>query len=76
MSKVEPAGAEDLWNDNPNPLYTEKDIGSTRLHNSFRAELRPNFSEKEYNKFVRLNTVRDWSLLTWDEWCGGRGAID
>ncbi|MBO8155797.1 MAG: class I SAM-dependent methyltransferase [Bacillaceae bacterium] len=67
MSKVEPAGAENLWNENPNPLYTEEDIGSTRLHSSFRAELRPNFSEKEYNKFVRLNTVRDWSLLTWDD---------
>ncbi|WP_232310436.1 hypothetical protein [Mesobacillus selenatarsenatis] len=36
----------------------------TRLQPSYRMDLR-NFTEKEYNKFVKLNTVNDWSQLSW-----------
>ncbi len=38
----------------------------TRLQPSYRMDLR-NFTEKEYNRFVRLNTVNDWSQLSWKD---------
>jgi hypothetical protein len=38
----------------------------TRLEPSYRIDLR-SFSEKEYNKFVKLNSVKDWSLLSWKD---------
>ncbi|UOQ91667.1 class I SAM-dependent methyltransferase [Halobacillus shinanisalinarum] len=46
--------------------YSEADIGKTVKHPSYRADLRK-FSEKEYNKFVTLNTVRDWSQISWKD---------
>ncbi|WP_026695010.1 class I SAM-dependent methyltransferase [Peribacillus kribbensis] len=36
----------------------------TMVGPSFRVDTR-RFSEKEYNKFVCLNPVRDWSMLNW-----------
>lgn len=47
-----------------NQPYSERQAGLTALLPSYRVDLR-NFSEKEYNKFVKLNTVRDWSQLSW-----------
>jgi hypothetical protein len=41
-------------------------LNETELTPSYRIDLR-NFSEKEYNKFVKLNTVRDWSQLSWKD---------
>ncbi|UOQ44469.1 methyltransferase domain-containing protein [Halobacillus salinarum] len=46
--------------------FTEEDIGETRLFPQFRMDLRK-FSEKEYNRFVTVNTVRDWSQLSWKQ---------
>lgn len=46
--------------------YDESHIGSTELHQSYRMDLR-NFTDKEYNKFVKMNTVSDWSTLTWKD---------
>lgn len=37
--------------------YSEQDIGTTHLHRQYRTDLRQ-VSEKDYNKFVTLNTVR------------------
>lgn len=45
-------------------LISERHAGFTELLPSYRVDLRQ-FSEKEYNKFVKLNTVRDWSQLSW-----------
>jgi hypothetical protein len=42
------------------------DTNETRLDSSYRIDLRK-FSEKEYNKFVKLNTVNDWSQLSWND---------
>lgn len=39
-------------------------IGSSRLEPSFRIDLR-NYSNKELDKFVNMNSVRDWSQLSW-----------
>ncbi|SFG19132.1 Methyltransferase domain-containing protein [Halobacillus alkaliphilus] len=44
--------------------YSEQHIGTTHLHRQYRTDLRQ-LSEKDYNKFVTLNTVRDWSQLSW-----------
>lgn len=38
----------------------------TTLMPSFRKDLRE-FSEREYNRYVKLNTVKDWSLLSWKD---------
>ncbi|WP_059105679.1 class I SAM-dependent methyltransferase [Shouchella shacheensis] len=38
----------------------------TRQHPSYREDTRV-LSEKEYNKFVTLNTVNDWSQLSWKD---------
>ncbi|KGP70915.1 class I SAM-dependent methyltransferase [Pontibacillus yanchengensis] len=46
--------------------FQESDIGHTTLFPSFRVDLR-HYSEKEYNKFVKMNTVRDWSALSWKD---------
>ncbi|MFQ3545036.1 class I SAM-dependent methyltransferase [Halobacillus rhizosphaerae] len=44
--------------------YSEEDIGSTHLHHQYRVDLRiPTL--KEYSQFITLNTVRDWSQLSW-----------
>ncbi|RSD26159.1 class I SAM-dependent methyltransferase [Mesobacillus subterraneus] len=42
------------------------ELDDSRLEPSFRIDLR-NFSEEEYNKYVKLNTVNDWSLLSWKD---------
>ncbi|WP_231572564.1 bifunctional 2-polyprenyl-6-hydroxyphenol methylase/3-demethylubiquinol 3-O-methyltransferase UbiG [Halobacillus sp. BBL2006] len=44
--------------------YSEKDIGQSFMKNQFKVDLRT-VSEKEYNRFITLNTVRDWSQLSW-----------
>jgi hypothetical protein len=41
-------------------------FGYTQFTSSYRIDLRE-YSEKEYNKFVKLNTVNDWSLLSWKD---------
>ncbi|MFC0524217.1 class I SAM-dependent methyltransferase [Pontibacillus salicampi] len=46
--------------------YNGNDIGFTSMLPSHRVDLRQ-YSEKEYNKFVNMNTVRDWSTLTWKQ---------
>ncbi|MGD6968121.1 class I SAM-dependent methyltransferase [Rossellomorea vietnamensis] len=46
--------------------FNESHIGTSEMHKSYRVDLRT-FSEKEYNKFVRVNTVSDWSLLSWKD---------
>lgn len=38
----------------------------TQLLPSCRTDLRE-FTEKQYNKYVKLNTVNDWSQLTWKD---------
>jgi hypothetical protein len=38
----------------------------TYLEATHRVDKRQ-FSEKEYNKFVKLKGVRDWSTLTWKD---------
>ncbi|MGM9986923.1 MAG: class I SAM-dependent methyltransferase [Bacillaceae bacterium] len=42
------------------------EIGNTELLPSYRVDLRMH-NEKEYNKFVKLNVVNDWSVLTWKD---------
>jgi hypothetical protein len=42
-------------------------LGETKLEKSYRMDLRQNYSEKEYNKYIKKNHVLDWSLLTWRE---------
>ncbi|SEI08166.1 Methyltransferase domain-containing protein [Halobacillus karajensis] len=49
----------------PKP-FNEENINETFLHPQYRIDLR-RYSDKEYNKFVHLNTVSDWSLLTWKD---------
>ncbi|MFE8699470.1 class I SAM-dependent methyltransferase [Cytobacillus sp. FJAT-54145] len=49
------------------PNLEELTMEETRLQPSFRVDLRTRFSEKEYNKFVKLNTVNDWSQLSWKD---------
>ncbi|GGF34172.1 hypothetical protein GCM10010954_36550 [Halobacillus andaensis] len=49
-----------------NHPYSNQHIGETAKLPSFRMDLRK-YSEKEYNKFVTLNTVRDWSQLNWKD---------
>ncbi|WP_255437703.1 bifunctional 2-polyprenyl-6-hydroxyphenol methylase/3-demethylubiquinol 3-O-methyltransferase UbiG [Thalassobacillus sp. CUG 92003] len=46
--------------------YTEEDIGTSDQLKHYRVDLRQ-LSEKNYNKFVTLNTVRDWSQLSWED---------
>ncbi|MFD1019154.1 class I SAM-dependent methyltransferase [Thalassobacillus hwangdonensis] len=46
--------------------FDESHIGKTELINQYRIDLR-HYSEKEYNKFVTMNTVKDWSQLTWKD---------
>ncbi|MCP3031798.1 class I SAM-dependent methyltransferase [Halobacillus sp. A1] len=46
--------------------YSSSHIGRTKKLPSYRMDLR-SFSEKEYNKFVTLNTVKDWSQLKWED---------
>lgn len=46
--------------------YSEKHMDETFSHPQYRVDLR-RYSEKEYNKFVRVNTVSDWSLLSWKD---------
>ncbi|MGM0863421.1 MAG: class I SAM-dependent methyltransferase [Bacillota bacterium] len=38
----------------------------TYLHPSYRVDKRQ-FTEREYNKFVKLRGVRDWSTLSWKD---------
>jgi hypothetical protein len=40
-------------------------LEETHLLPSCRSDLRE-FTEKQFNKFVKLNTVNDWSQLTKD----------
>ncbi|MFC5447373.1 class I SAM-dependent methyltransferase [Paenibacillus aestuarii] len=60
MSTVLPSRS-DYRTDHP---YSEQHLGSTELKPSFRIDLR-NYSNKDYDKFVTVKTVRDWSLLKW-----------
>jgi len=46
--------------------YSEKHLDFTELQPSFRVDLR-RYSEQEYNKFVTMNTVSDWSSLSWKD---------
>lgn len=46
------------------PDRSDRQIGTTELNPTHRIDLRQ-YSEQEYNKFVKLNTVKDWSQLTW-----------
>ncbi len=41
-------------------------LGETTLTPSYRKDLRQ-FTEKEYNKFVKINTISDWSQLSWKD---------
>ncbi|CAM3641076.1 hypothetical protein [Cytobacillus oceanisediminis] len=41
-------------------------LEETHLLPSYRSDLRE-FTEKQFNKFVKLNTVNDWSQLTWKD---------
>lgn len=45
---------------------TITEFSETELTPSFRMDLRE-YNEKEYNKFVKLNTVSDWSQLSWSQ---------
>ncbi|MCA0148503.1 MULTISPECIES: methyltransferase domain-containing protein [Rossellomorea] len=47
-------------------LNNESVQEETYLTASYRVDKRQ-FSEKEYNKFVKLKGVRDWSTLTWKD---------
>ncbi|WP_431801811.1 class I SAM-dependent methyltransferase [Halobacillus andaensis] len=49
----------------PHP-YSRRHIGKTEKLPSYRVDLR-SYSDKEYNKFVALNTVNDWSQLSWKD---------
>jgi hypothetical protein len=46
--------------------YDETKLGYTEILPQYRIDLRQ-YNEREYNKFVILNTVRDWSLLSWKD---------
>lgn len=46
--------------------HSEMKIEETQLEPSYRKDLRQ-FSEREYNKYVKLNTVKDWSQLRWQD---------
>ncbi|SFT21220.1 bifunctional 2-polyprenyl-6-hydroxyphenol methylase/3-demethylubiquinol 3-O-methyltransferase UbiG [Paenibacillus sp. BC26] len=45
--------------------YSEQQLGLTELTPSYRVDLRPH-KDKAYERFIRVNTVKDWSQLTWE----------
>lgn len=47
-------------------LFESFPADETELFPSYRKDTRQ-YSEKEYNKFVKLNTVNDWSQLSWKD---------
>ncbi|RLQ95477.1 class I SAM-dependent methyltransferase [Falsibacillus albus] len=47
-------------------IHSPVECERTELTPSFRIDLRE-YSDKEYNKFVKLNSVNDWSQLTWKD---------
>ncbi|PLT31423.1 class I SAM-dependent methyltransferase [Peribacillus deserti] len=51
-------------------LDIETDLNQPSAHTaltpSYRIDTR-NYSEKEYNKFVKVNTVKDWSSMKWKD---------
>lgn len=46
--------------------YSENDLGRTDILPSYRVDLR-NYNEKEYNKFVKMNRINNWAMVSWKE---------
>ncbi|ANC78925.1 methyltransferase type 11 [Fictibacillus phosphorivorans] len=44
-----------------------KTLGQTEMRPSYRIDLREYRDRKEYEKFVKVNTVNDWSTVTWKD---------
>lgn len=44
-----------------------KTFGQTEMRPSYRMDLRQYRDRKEYEKFVKVNTVNDWSTVTWKD---------
>ncbi|MGD6960872.1 methyltransferase domain-containing protein [Fictibacillus phosphorivorans] len=44
-----------------------KTLGQTEMRPSYRMDLRQYRDRKEYEKFVKVNTVNDWSTVTWKD---------
>lgn len=57
---------ETVWNERQPRPFDEKNMDETYVYPQYRVDLR-RYSEKEYNKFVKLNTVSDCSLLSWKD---------
>jgi hypothetical protein len=55
-----------VWNERQPRPFNEQNLDTSYVHPQYRVDLR-RFSEKEYNKFVKMNTVSDWSLLSWKD---------
>ncbi|WP_345238997.1 class I SAM-dependent methyltransferase [Pontibacillus salipaludis] len=55
-----------IWVSKDEKPFLEEHIGKTALLPSHRVDLR-NFTEREYNKFVKMNRVKDWSSLSWKD---------
>ncbi|WP_241655975.1 class I SAM-dependent methyltransferase [Halobacillus litoralis] len=55
---------EHMFNSLQQKPYSKEHVGITHLNPQYRVDLR-SLSEKEYNKFVSINTVPDWSQLSW-----------
>ncbi|MBO9129279.1 class I SAM-dependent methyltransferase [Bacillus sp. 165] len=52
--------------DNQTFPYDETNLGYTELQPQFRVDLRK-YNEKEINKFVTLDIIRDWAGLQWKD---------
>jgi Methyltransferase domain len=44
-----------------------KTFGQTEMRPSYRMDLRQYRDRREYEKFVKVNTVKDWSTVTWKD---------
>ncbi|MBD7965025.1 class I SAM-dependent methyltransferase [Fictibacillus norfolkensis] len=44
-----------------------KTFGQTEMRPSYRMDLRQYRDRREYEKFVKVNTVNDWSTVTWKD---------
>ncbi|WP_137791084.1 class I SAM-dependent methyltransferase [Bacillus sp. E(2018)] len=44
-----------------------KTLGQTEMTPSYRVDLRHYRDRKEYEKFVKVNTVNDWTTVTWKD---------
>ncbi|WP_026800434.1 class I SAM-dependent methyltransferase [Pontibacillus halophilus] len=49
-----------------NRPFTEEYIDWTEVLPSFRVDLR-NYTDKERNKFVKMDRIKDWSSVTWKD---------